>query len=134
MRRALDFRFKIIIGIRNLGRSSARDPFLALRLPAGLSFAEYGLDGNGRQGLRSLGTVYASLYTAFSGVAQASVHPGMDHDVTALEGFLKENLPPEEGFKIDYRLSAESFPLIEGTITIPGAEIEVAQIKIADPA
>jgi schlafen family protein len=124
--RLQDFRFRVIIGIRNSGRGSARDPFLALRLPTSLSIAEWGLDGNGRQGLRNLGAAYGSSYTGFSGSGEVSVHPGMDHDVTALEGFVRNGIPLDGEFRIDYRLAAEGFPLIEGTISILGEEISRA--------
>lgn len=117
-RRVKEDRFKVIVGIQNSGRSSAHYPFLALSLPSCLTLAE-----RGGEEFRLLGTAYGSRYIGFSGKAGVSVHPGMSCDVTAFEGLLPIGNLVENDLRIEYRLAAEGFPLVESAITLSSEEL-----------
>ncbi|WP_428306760.1 AlbA family DNA-binding domain-containing protein [Lacipirellula sp.] len=108
-----------VLSIVNDGRAAAISPYLSLLVAKPNGVHIHGLDGNGNHGL-SMRTEYRlSEWITFGGVEGNLVYPGVTFDVTAIK--LKENpeamnRPP---IKVQYRLAAANFRLVEGELEIP---------------
>jgi hypothetical protein len=66
---------EIVLGIKNVGRGTAKAPYLAFNVTAPFRPAEYGLDGNGNNGLPKLhyGQELRFRYGSSRGLV---IHPG----------------------------------------------------------
>jgi hypothetical protein len=117
-----------VLAITNSGRGSAKAPYLALKVSGTYTFARYGIDGNGNEGLprRTTTDPKRMVFTSYDVV----IHPGLTHEVTGIEVSthvghkLAITLPPD--LTIDYELSAENSQLQSGTITILSKDIAKA--------
>lgn len=112
---------RIMIGIENTGRGTARAPYLAVRVDPPFSVNRYGVDGNGTEGLPRLvaGDPDAAR---FGGKGDDVVHPGTYRDVLAAGGDWRPDAALDVRFT--YELAAEGFPLMTGEVVIPAQEIE----------
>jgi Putative DNA-binding domain len=97
---------EIIIGIKNVGRGTARAPYLAFNATAPFQTAPYGLDGNGNNGLPKLhyGQSLKYRYGSTSGIV---IHPDTIHEVTRvrLPGYNpRPEMLPNVDIVIDYEI------------------------------
>jgi hypothetical protein len=113
----------IFIGIENLGRGSAKAPYIAFNITEPFRPRSWGLDGNGHDGLPKLhfGQRLRYRYGASSNFV---IHPGTIHEVTAVNLGMNprpENLPAE--VIIEYEITAEDSQISRGNmrIDIPNA-------------
>ena len=114
-----------IIAIENIGRGSARAPYLALDAVQEYSVSEFGLDGNGNEGLPRLytGSPRRLVYTS----SDIVIHPGVTHEVTAFKvhGYVQ----PEGGITMPvelrcrYELAAENARMQTQELVISAHEI-----------
>jgi hypothetical protein len=112
-------RLQFVIGIENAeGAGSARAPYLSFTLPEGLFLAEYGLDGNGNDGLPRRPQPGSDHRTPkYAGDAGTVIHAGTTHDVTRIETRPgAATLPPV--VSIDYQVAADGMTLVRGTLTL----------------
>ena len=108
----------IFLGIKNIGRGSAKAPYLAFTIPEPFRLAQFGLDGNGREGLPKLprsGQMYR--YGANSTFV---IHPSTVHEVAKLDlGFgLNKPSVPTGTVIIEYEITAEDSQIIRSSKSI----------------
>jgi len=110
---------RIVLGIRNDGRSSASAPYLAFDAPMPFRRDEYGLDGNRNEGMRRLPFTGQDLPFRYGEDSSFVIHPGIVHEVAAISlGFTPRNLPTSD-VHINYAICAEDVALEVGTVVVP---------------
>lgn len=113
----------IVLGLRNLGRSSARAAYLAFNAPPPFRRDEYGLDGNRNEGMRRLPFTGQELPFRYGEDTNFVIHPGIVHEVASISlGFTPQVLPDKD-VHINYAICAEDVPLEYGTIIVPIDEL-----------
>jgi schlafen family protein len=111
--------------ITNVGRGSARAPYLGLKVSPKYSFSRSGIDGNGNEGLprRTTTSPDRLVFTSYDVV----IHPGLSHEVTGIEIYadadhkMRVVVPPD--LVLEYELSAENARLQTGELRVSGREI-----------
>ena len=110
---------KIVLALENHGRGTARAPYLAFNVPHGTQLTPYGVDGNGREGLRRLANAAdRAMMVQYGGPTNVPIHPGTTQDVAALVATVKLEhgrltlVPPE--LDIEYEIAAEDVSLFGG--------------------
>ena len=109
---------EILIRIRNVGRASARAPFLAIIPPAPYNLCVYGLDGNRNNGLAKI--VSAHSETLFGEGSAFTIHPGVTLDVTRLKAQRAHLHLAKQPLKLGFRIAALDLSIREGVIEIDG--------------
>lgn len=100
------YRLKVILGIKNNGRGSAKAPFLILRIKRPYHISQYGLDGNGNFGLNRLISTTHGNEDKFGGSLSVVIHPGTIHEVTAIDIEIQDRNNVQD-LSIGYTLAAE---------------------------
>lgn len=110
---------KIILGLRNTGRTSARAAYLAFDAPPPFKRDEYGIDGNRNEGMRRLPFTGQELSYRYGADTNFAIHPGITHEVAMLSlGFNPSSLPTRD-IHIKYAICAEDIALQTGTLLVP---------------
>jgi len=107
---------RLTLGITNAGRGSARAPLIRLMVHSPYELSRHGLDGNGAFGLPELVVARGSAERWFGGSANDVVHPGVVHEVAAIDisvdvrswGAYNDDL------FVDYMIAAENCRPVEG--------------------
>ncbi|PLY01031.1 MAG: hypothetical protein C0622_07840 [Desulfuromonas sp.] len=115
--------FNIILSIKNLGRGSAKAPYLAFDVNRPYIFNQYGIDGNMNHGMKRLKHAGRELPFRFGEDNTFVIHPGISHDVTAVHMGLVSKNDPDRDLEIPYILAAEDMQMEEGVLIVPLAEI-----------
>jgi hypothetical protein len=115
----------VILGIENKGRGSAKAPFLSVEVHPPYQISQYGIDGNMRFGLRELTGSIRSEARKYGSSADVVIHPGIVHDVTAVEVEIDVTRPPSQVFNlvVDYQIAAEGIKLVEDREIIQGSQL-----------
>lgn len=112
-------RDEIVIGIRNVGRGTAKAPYLSFRVPQPFSLSAWGVDGNGHDGLPKLPQGGDGLREPRYGANLTTViHPDTTLDVCKIEFRGREENRPAGEFTIEYQVSAEDVQIVRSRITI----------------
>jgi len=111
---------KIIVGIKNIGRGTARAPYLAFNVTEPFRPSNWGLDGNRTHGLPKLhdGQVLKHRFGSMGGLV---IHPGTAHEVTSLElpGLNpRPEMLPDVDIQLEYEISAEDIRSVTGSINL----------------
>ena len=108
---------KIIIGIKNGGRGSAKAPYIAFGVSAPFKLNEYGLDGNCNFGMKKLPYLGSALPYRYGEGANVVIHPGITHEVAPVYlGHVPAKCKtPTTDVIIDYEIAAEGFMLIKSS-------------------
>ena len=111
---------EIIIGIRNVGRGTAKAPYLGFNVTEPFRPSDYGLDGNGHNGLPKLhyGQDLRYRYGSTGGIA---IHPDAVHEVTRvrLPGHNRRpEMLPDADIVIDYEISAEDIRIVRDSLNL----------------
>lgn len=116
---------RIIVGITNSGRGSARSPYLSVLVHPPYQIDEYGIDGNKRFGLRQLIMSGGSHEIGYGANSEAVIHPGMTYDITAVKLNVNVRMSPANirDLVIEYKIAAEGINMIIGSITISRSDI-----------
>lgn len=110
---------RIVLGLRNDGRSSARAPYLAFDVPFPFKRDEFGLDGNRNEGMRRLLSGGQDLPFRYGEDTNFVIHPGIVHEVASISlGFSPRGVPSSD-VHINYAICAEDVPLEVGTVVVP---------------
>jgi len=125
-----DVHFRVVLGVENSGRGSATAPFLSLRIRPPYQLSQYGLDGSGghRQGLPRLVSGRETPEVQFGGTADVVIHPGILHEVTAIDGYLRSAQENIDDLIIDYSVTAEDIRMHSDVLRVSGADL-VAVIR-----
>lgn len=124
---------KIVLSIVNAGRGAAHAPYLTVRCNGPYQVDQFGIDGNGNEGIPRLHQAGNSAFAAFGANSLVVIHPGTLHDVCALRIQMDSELQSLPDLEVSYELAAEEWRLTERTLRIAGAEI-VTMITGRQPA
>lgn len=117
-RRGSVLSFDIIVGLENYGRGLARAPYLSIKTSGPCNISQFGLDGNGTEGLARLVTPRDAQWVSYGGTGDIVIHPSTRFDILALRGTFD---PDKSGFTdqvMDYQIAAENMKLINDTLRI----------------
>lgn len=116
----------ILLGIRNDGRGSAIAPYLAFKNPHGFEIAEFGVDGNGHEGMQRRRAVAPGMNLYAEGTTFV-IHPGVNLLVTKIRTPRSAVEGVTGPVKIDFSICAEGYPLRTEVLHIPfgASECEV---------
>jgi len=110
----------IVIGITNDGRGSAKAPYLGFTSPSPFGLSQYGVDGNGHEGLPRLFTLGMEYRHRYGGNADIVVHPGVTLQVASIDLGIPATpgivLPPK--VDIPFEITAEDIRIVRGTATV----------------
>lgn len=108
---------QIFLGIRNVGRGTARAPYLAFTIPAPFKLNNYGIDGNMHEGLPRLMGIDPGAMMRYGGDGATVIHPETTLEVASIYLGLggRGPAPPTEGISLDYEITAEDIRMIRGT-------------------
>lgn len=121
---------RVILTLQNLGRGSARAPYLEIDVQK--PFENPGvhdeLDGSGHAGLRILAVPTDFRGRRYAGGDDIVIHPGMALDITALAVLIKDDefIRPTFGLsdiKVKYKIAAEGLPIDSGILKIDYYEL-----------
>jgi hypothetical protein len=110
-------RTEIVIGIINNGRGTARAPYLAFAAPKPFILSNYGIDGNGHDGLPMLHARGGELPHRFGGNSSYVIHPETTLQIACLFFGIPApvNLIIPETVAIDYEITAEDSRLLRAS-------------------
>jgi len=114
----------VVIGMTNHGRATASGPFLAFGCNRPLYRSQYGLDGNGYEGLPFRNSQDPNLPWTYGGSMDLAIHPKMARDITKLTLGIPERAAPTEDLKVRYSIACENQPLEEGVLVVPLEELQ----------
>lgn len=108
----------IVIGLRNEGRATARSPYLALDCDPPFIRSEFGLNGNGTEGMPFLRLPSNGYRWCYAGGIDTALHPGMAREIACLNlGRLRTSVPLSDAV-VRYAIACEDQPLQEDTFVI----------------
>jgi Putative DNA-binding domain len=111
---------QVELSLENVGRGSARAPYLSILAQPPFSVYEYGFDGNSNHGLPQLlsrrdGSVH------FGGSGDVFIHPGAIHPVTVVSARFDPGSFPD--LSLEYEICAEGVPLEKRYLSVPGRDL-----------
>ncbi len=112
--------YKVVVGIENTGRGTAKYPYLSLEVNEPFKILSGGLDGNGNWGLPRLVTARRLKEPCkFGGDSNKVIHPKTVLDVGRILGnmSLENYRQPPPGHDLTYEISSEGMDLVEGNYT-----------------
>jgi hypothetical protein len=115
---------RIMLGLKNAGRASARAPYLWVTPELPFKRWGFGLDGNRHEGLPYLVEQTGPRFWSWGASGDVVIHPGVTHNVSCLSR--ENNLTPlaAEGLQLWYGIACEDQPLTESHLVIPRQELE----------
>lgn len=125
--RITSYRCKIILCIQNSGLGIAKYPYLSLKIPPSHRLAEYGIDGNGHEGLPRLADAGTGRIRFGSG-SEPVIHPATQLSVTAIDIEYRPGTDIQD-FNIEYDLTAEEAEMVNSVLHFSGKEIMDNLIK-----
>jgi hypothetical protein len=117
---------RVILGIENKGRGTAKSPFLAVEVHRPYEVDFNGIDGNRNFGLSELIHPAGSKQRRYGASTEVVIHPGIIHDVTAVTVIIdvaKKKETDVTDLVVDYKIAAEGIIPVEGQKIIPGADM-----------
>ena len=117
--------FQLIIGLENIGKGLAKYRYLSMRVLEPYVVSEYGLDGNGHEGLRRLPKGKFFDPKRWGAGAETVIHPGGILEVTKV-------IPPlthprthlGKDLVIEYEICAEDAETVSGTEVVRYSELK----------
>jgi len=111
-------RVQVVVAIKNeAGAGPARAPRLLFRLSPAFQASQWGLDGNGNNGLPRMPQSPGSQGFVFAGGTSTVIHPGTEHEVTCVDYVgAPEKRPPR--LEIQYELTAEETQPSKDTLEV----------------
>ena len=119
------YRSLLVLAIENIGRGSARAPYLAVSVNQPYQIARYGIDGNGHEGLPRVMTADQQrvVYTS----SDVAIHPGVCYEVAGIElevGVDNEgNIAAAQRLEATCEIAAENARLRTESITLSAEEL-----------
>lgn len=109
----------IFVGIENVGRGTAKAPYLAFNVEQPFRPSAWGLGGNGVDGLPKLHYGQQLKYR-YGANLNFVIHPGTTHEVTKLDLGMhpRHNVVLDEDVIIQYEISAEDMRVIRGQVNL----------------
>jgi hypothetical protein len=113
---------RVVFSIRNTGMGIAKYPYLSIKLPKPYRISQYGVDGNGNEGLQRLVNVGPPEKVHFGSASELVIHPGTQLHVAAIEIEYRPGTTIQD-FDIEYELTAEDIEITSSVLHIPGETI-----------
>ena len=113
---------RVVLGIENSGRGTARAPYLAVKAEPPFEVSELGVDGFGHAGLPRLASRDRS-YAKYGGMADTVIHPNTSREVLTLVGDYDCSASVGIDLSVPYELTAEGAELMRGELLIRSDEI-----------
>lgn len=113
---------EIVFGLRNVGRASARAPYLSVNTDLPFRRHIYGLDGNRSEGMALLRGATQQPWR-YGASADFVIHPGVSHEVAVLTRENNNTPLQEPGVLLTYAIACDGVELIEATQLVPMAEL-----------
>jgi hypothetical protein len=115
--------FRVVLGISNVGRGPAVAPYLSVRIAGPYGRDQWGLDGNGFEGLPRLARATDSPWLCYGGSTATVIHPGTSLDVMAVDVLMRPANSNSPSMVVEYRIAADGFRLTGDTLTMSAAEL-----------
>jgi len=123
---------RMVLGIENKGRGTAKAPFLSTKVNNPYKINEYGLDGNGNFGLNEITSSRGSQEKKYGSSADVVIHSGVVHEVAIVDANvadINKRGGAVEDLVVEYKIAAEGTGLIEGRkVVSKGKLLEVSQL------
>lgn len=116
---------EIVVGLRNVGRASARAPYLAVSTAIPFHRNIFGLDGNRHEGMTFLAAEQPHRPPwRYGASADFVIHPGVTHEVASLTKENNKTPVPDTGVVIEFAIACEGIELTEGTLVLQSNELQ----------
>jgi len=115
------YRGKVILCIQNSGLGIAKYPYLSLKVPTPYRLAQYGIDGNGHEGLPRLADAGTGM-VRFGAASDLVIHPRTQLSVTAIDVEYRPGTDLQD-FQVEYELTAEDAVMTNSILHVSGKEI-----------
>jgi len=112
---------KVILSIRNSGLGIAKYPYLSVKIPPPHRLAQFGIDGNGHEGLPRLADARTGM-VRFGAASELVIHPKTQLSVTAIDIEYRPRTDLQD-FNVEYELTAEDTVMTNSVLNISGKEI-----------
>ncbi len=117
--------FQLIIGLENIGKGLAKYPYLSMRVLEPYVVSEYGLDGNGHEGLRRLPKGKFFDPKRWGAGAETVIHAGGILEVTkVLPPLTSPRIHIGKDLVIEYEICAEDAETVSGTKVLRYSEMQ----------
>lgn len=113
-----------ILGIKNIGRGTAKAPYLRLKIPQPYMLDRLGLDGTHRDGLPRLRHAGSPLEPRFGANADVVIHPGTIHEVCSIAIDPSVLMTPHEDAAIEYGVAADDVQTFNSSIIIKNIDYD----------
>lgn len=112
----------VVFSIENIGPGTAKFPYLSLALPGTSRLSQFGVDGNGHEGLTRLPSSGPPGTVKFGAAFEIVIHPGTQLPVAALD---IDYVPGHalSDILVNFELAAEGTELKRSTLFISGQTI-----------
>ena len=117
------YRVHIMCSLENIGRASAKAPFLGLIVSAPCVLDEYGINGNRNFGLERLVGARGTSEVLFGGSTGPIIHPGLQLDVASVSLDIVKDQPNLRDITIKYRIAAEGMQPVHYEVVISSQEL-----------
>lgn len=115
---------EVRLGLRNEGRASAKSLFFAFSTEGTMRRSEFGLDGNGHEGLTWLRAPNSGHQWAYGGTPGFAIHPSMAHDIACINLGIPARTAPSEDVVVRFAFACEDQPLEQGKVVIALDELK----------
>lgn len=113
----------IIVGLRNDGRVTARDPYLAIRCDGQFRRSDFGLDGNRNEGMPFLRFGTTGYPWCYGGGVEIAIHPGMSYNIARLDRGLNPQQLPSKDAVLHYAVACDDQALREDCTVVPLSQL-----------
>lgn len=123
------YRGEVVVALENVGRGTARAPYLMFSLNQPYRVSRHGVDGNGSHGLPHIKhSLTDRLPHRFGADSTVVIHPGMRLEVCAVQLQVSDRTHGEPDLKLDWAAVAEGMALRSGSAAVAGRDICVALV------
>lgn len=113
---------RVIFYIINNGRGSAFGPYLSVTINDPYHICQYGVDGNGHEGLPRLATRSRGT-TPFGSSMSMAIHPGMKLDVFAVRQNILSTANNTPDILVNYSIAADGLGIVSDVLKVRGSDI-----------
>jgi Putative DNA-binding domain len=110
---------QVDVGLHNAGRIAAKNVYLALACSSPFSRSQYGLNGNGKEGMPYIGLPNSRFPWTYEGGSDWVLHAGVTRLIARLNMGLLPKHEPEAALEISYAVACDDQPLETKTVVVP---------------
>lgn len=106
------------LSLVNSGRGIAIAPYLSFEMPEGFQLYEYGVDGNGNEGLPRIIRARFGHNPTYGAQATIVIHPGVSREITAIK--LRDGATFDGQVIINYQVTAQGVSIRSDSLKLTG--------------